>query len=667
MKLNFLIFAGTTEGRQLTEYLLSYDLSLMVCVATEYGETLLPKHKNLRLSSTRLNEKEMKVLMTEEHFDLVIDATHPFATEVSKNIVRACEETSTKYLRLLRESEPYEKSCVYVSSIEEAVDYLKTTKGNVLLTTGSKDLSAFTQIADYKERLYARVLSTPSVAASCSELGFVGSHLICMQGPFSEDLNYAMLQQISASYLVTKESGQAGGFLEKINAAKRAGVITIVIGKPVEQVGLNFKDTIDYLTLEYSLLEKEAYNTEHRTSRKVSIIGIGMGNPDTLTLGALKALENCDCIIGAKRMVEGILSSIPNRPYYIEYQEHNILNFMNTHTEYRHFAIVYSGDIGFYSGAKKLYPFLTDYEVDTYAGISSMVYFCSKLQLPWEDVYPLSLHGKDDNIIDAVKNNKKVFALLDRFHSPSFIVETLIEHGLTNITLHVGEHLSYPEEQIISDTPLGLQSKTFDALAVILIENLNYSSPIVTHGYKDEVFKRGKVPMTKAEVRSISISKLELMKDSIIYDIGAGTGSVSIEMALQSRKGHVYAIEKNPEGIQLIKENAKNLTVTNLTTIEGTAPEVIESLESPTHCFIGGSSGNLKSILRILFHKNPKIRVVLNCITLETLTEAMECIKELTITDLDIAQVMISKSKSIGSYHMMMGQNPVYVISFQGV
>lgn len=182
--------------------------------------------------------------------------------------------------------------------------------------------------------------------------------------------------------------------------------------------------------------------------------------------------------------------------------------------------------------------------------------------------------------------------------------------------------------------------------------------------------------MTKEEVRSISLSKLRLSKDSIIYDVGAGTGSVSIEMALMAVDGKVYAIEKKSEAVALIHKNKQKFCADNLEVIEGLAPEACDALPVPTHAFIGGSSGNLKSILALLFRKNPNLRVVINCITLETVAESMESIRSLeagelvsdvTITDVDIAQVNVAKGKKAGSYHLMMGQNPVYVISFTGV
>lgn len=265
MKKNILIFAGTTEGRQLAEYAVKEGIPCIVSAATEYGEELLEndlqlrkeKHKKseLRVIHGRMDQQEMEMFFEKEQIDLVIDATHPFAVVVTENIKKTCEKSGIDYLRCLRDfgvEEAHNKSkesfyrtsdanargdgfVVYVDSVDEAVDYLERTQGNVLITTGSKELVKYTRLTDYKERCYARVLSVlPSVTQSI-DLGFTGSHLIAMQGPFSMEMNLALLHQTEAKYFVTKESGKNGGFAEKLEAARQSGAILLVIGKPEEE------------------------------------------------------------------------------------------------------------------------------------------------------------------------------------------------------------------------------------------------------------------------------------------------------------------------------------------------------------------------------------------------------------------------------------------------
>ena len=175
-------------------------------------------------------------------------------------------------------------------------------------------------------------------------------------------------------------------------------------------------------------------------------------------------------------------------------------------------------------------------------------------------------------------------------------------------------------------------------------------------------FVRGKVPMTKEEIRILSVAKLQLTEDSIVYDVGAGTGSVSMECARLCTNGTVYAVERNPEGIALIRENSKKLRLSNVKAIEGLAPEALMDLPAPTHAFIGGSAGNMGEILDVLRAKNPSVRIVINTIALESISEVMQLLKERGY-DADIVQISAAKSRVLGRYHMMTGLNPVYIIT----
>ncbi|MEG0961276.1 MAG: precorrin-6Y C5,15-methyltransferase (decarboxylating) subunit CbiT, partial [Lachnospiraceae bacterium] len=202
-------------------------------------------------------------------------------------------------------------------------------------------------------------------------------------------------------------------------------------------------------------------------------------------------------------------------------------------------------------------------------------------------------------------------------------------------------------------------------LCVVILIDTKRNSPVRTYGISDELFLRGKVPMTKEEVRSISLSKLELTRNAIVYDIGAGTGSVSVECAKIAREGMVYAIEKNPEALELMQQNKYKFGINNLVIVAGTAPKKLEELPIPTHAFIGGSGGKLEEIMELLWKKNFHIRVVINAISLDTVTEIMKIIKNNPSRKCEVVQVQISKAKEIGNYQMMMGQNPVYVVTIQ--
>ena len=342
-----LIFAGTTEGRKLSEYLVRHAVRVHVCVATEYGGSLLPAGKSITVSSDRMTAAQMERFIEEFEPNYVVDATHPYADEVTYNIQKACGACKKKYLRLIRESSAAD-GCIYVDNVEEAVSFLNSTKGNILAATGSKELQAYTKLEDYKNRLYARVLSVADVIEKCRQLDVRGRHLICMQGPFSVELNMAMLKEYQIEWFVTKESGKEGGFPEKCEAARRVKTKLLVIGRPGKQEdGYTLGEMCRLLKTELLLS-----GSDGTRRRKVTLVGIGTGSRSYLTKRAEKICRQAELIIGAERIAKA--AALSGQDVYFEYRTAEIARYIEDHPEYRDIAVVFSGDVGFYSGAKKL-------------------------------------------------------------------------------------------------------------------------------------------------------------------------------------------------------------------------------------------------------------------------------------------------------------------------
>ena len=647
-----LIFAGTTEGIILCNLLARNGIYTYACVATEYGSLSYEKSEYLSVHAKRLSPEEMAGLMRELEPEIVLDATHPYAAEVTQNIRHACEETGYPYQRILRDAGKHDDTAVYVENTEAAIEFLKGTEGNILLTTGSKELGKYTALPEFQERLYARVLSLPSVMETCSTYGVVGKHLIGMQGPFSKELNEAMLKQYNCKYLITKDTGKAGGFQEKIDAAHACGVIPVIIGRPLVEEGWSVAEAKQQLASRFGFALKS----------HVTLLGIGMGSEGTLTANGKRALENADLLIGAKRMVDSVREK--HHDVFYEYRSEVIYQYIKDHPEYENVVIVLSGDVGFYSGAKKLIDLLGD-DTEIICGISSVVYFMSKIGLSWDDAVLVSAHGRPCNLISHISHNEKVFSILGTADGVAKLAKKLVFYGMGEVILHVGENLSYENENIFSQKAAELTEYMGDALCVVCAQNSNAILRMETHGIADEAFIRGKAPMTKEEVRTVSLAKLQLDKHSVCYDVGAGTGSVSVEMALRAYEGKVYAVEMKEDALALLHENKQKFAVDNLEIIAGKAPESLFELPAPTHAFIGGSSGNLKEIMRLLLEKNSEVRMVINCITLETISEALDAIKEFGFREQQIVQMNVSRSKVLGRYHMMMGENPIYVITCQ--
>ena len=718
-KTAWLVFAGTSEGRQLAGFLKKHHIYAQLCVATEYGEELLESEisEYVQVHTGRMSESEMEHRireLAENGLKAVIDATHPHAVEVTANIRQACEKAGLRYVRLLRDTLELSKfeHIVPFATCAEAADWLETQQGNILLTTGLKELPEIAGRISDGSRIYARVLPQAEAFTTAEQIGLQKRQLICMQGPFSKNLNVAMLQETKASFLLTKESGAAGGFADKVQAAQEAGVTCVVILRPKQENGYTMQEVKQLILQEEGLadtfsehLEKEkvAENESEKKSLKkteITLLGIGMGAPETMTLEGLQACEQADCIIGAKRMLEAVKESLDNwkiscrgdgkkeakgicqiakddlegtvsghciqKQMVSMYLSTEIAEYIKMHGEYRRIVIALSGDVGFYSGAKKLTDALSEYPLHLICGISSGVYFASKLQTSWDDMFLTSMHGRQMNILAVLKKHRKVFTLASDAKSIRELAEMLLTYKMDTLTMSVGTNLSYPEEQITTGRPEDFLHYDKAGVSVVLLAKKEHMPPVLTHGIPDELFIRAKVPMTKEEVRSISLSKLQLCEDSVVYDVGAGTGSISIEAACIADQGMVYAIEQKEEAAELIGENQKKFGVSNLQIIHGKAPEAFEGLPIPTHAFLGGTGGNMREIIGLLQEKNPQIRIVVNCIALETLAEITALLQELDISDADIASVNISKAKKLGQYHLMMGQNPVYVISFGG-
>ena len=381
------VFAGTTEGRELVEFLSSQPIEVTACVATEYGETLLPTADNLTVSAKRLPVAEITQLLSKTAFDLVIDATHPYAASITESISAACQATGTEYLRLLRGASALSDDVVYVPDTEMAAEFLGGTEGNILLTTGSKELAKFGKLTGFGDRVYARVLPMDASLDACHAAGLKVSHIIAMQGPFSEEMNLAMLHTVSASWLVTKDGGEPGGFDAKVSAARKATARLVVIGRPAQKDGVSFPEVIELLCTRFGCSRKP----------HVDVLGIGPGNREAMTEEVRRAIKRADCLIGAKRMIEAVASS--GQRVHDAIASSDIADFILTHREYQRFAVVMSGDVGFFSGTKKLLPLLDSCEVNVLPGLSSLVYLCARLKTSYEDIHNRITNAKNRGVV----------------------------------------------------------------------------------------------------------------------------------------------------------------------------------------------------------------------------------------------------------------------------
>ncbi len=365
-------------------------------------------------------------------------------------------------------------------------------------------------------------------------------------------------------------------------------------------------------------------------------------------------------MIGAKRLIE----PFSHASTVISYRPEKIRAVVEQ-TDKEEIVIVMSGDTGFYSGTKKLLQYLEEWEVKIYPGISSISYLSAQIGISWEDAKILSLHGREENLEEALFQYDKVFLLTAG--KMDELCQRLTSHGFGDYDIYIGEWLSYPQERITIGKVREMQQLESNPLACCFLIANGEKKRRASFGIGDELFVRGNVPITKSEIRAVTLSKLSLRKTDIVYDIGAGTGSVSVEMAIAASMGKVYAVECQEEAQQLIEQNKEKFQLENLELVKGMAPDVMNNLPKPDVAFLGGTKGNMEKILTILQQKNPNIHLVINAITLETMSQALEILKKLKFRNLDLVQLFPARAKQVGKYHMMTALNPVFLITADGM
>ncbi len=390
---------------------------------------------------------------------------------------------------------------------------------------------------------------------------------------------------------------------------------------------------------------------------KIYIVGIGMDGEKTLTAEAKKVIGNADVLIGAKRMTEPFAAV--GKKIFESWKTDEICTFLD---EYKcnTAAVLMSGDCGFYSGAEQLKKRLSGFDTEIIAGISTPVYMSAKLGLSWHDMHFVSLHGSNGNIVRNVRRYGKCFFLLGGNVTPADICKRMCEYGSGDMTVHIGARLAYPDERIISGKANELTNTECDGLCAVITENKSPGS-CVSFGIPDIEFERGNVPMTKSEIRAVLASKLKVCYNDTVWDIGCGTGSVSVECAIAANDGTVFAVDKNDEAVSLADKNAHIFGCDNIRVISGKAPDVLRELPLPDKVFIGGASGKISEIIDVALSDGNKPKAVITAITLETLNEAVAAFREHGMSA-NVTQIAAVRTRAVGSHTMFDAQNPVFII-----
>ena len=375
----------------------------------------------------------------------------------------------------------------------------------------------------------------------------------------------------------------------------------------------------------------------------------------------LNALREAELIIGARRLLESLPDGCTgNRAPLYKIEE--ICALLRT-TEAAHVAVAYSGDTGFYSGASALCRALDAAGLPYMVcpGLSSVQLLAAALGRPWQDWKLVSAHGCACTPALVCSADTPTFFLTGGSETPATLCEKLTQSSCGNVQATVGENLGAAAQRLVRGTAQELARQEFAALSVLLVEPCPALQRRVP-GLPDEAFIRGKTPMTKQEVRAAVLAKLAVCPGDILWDVGAGTGSVSVELALAAPAGQVYAVECDPEACALIQKNREKFAAYNLTLIEGKAPEALDTLPAPDAVFIGGTKGNMDAVIDAVLHKNPAARLCIAAIALETLSAAVAALTAHGLAA-EVTQISVSRTKAAGSLHLLMANNPVFLIT----
>ena len=393
----------------------------------------------------------------------------------------------------------------------------------------------------------------------------------------------------------------------------------------------------------------------------VTLIGMGSGQPENLTLQGLAALRQADLILGARRLL-AVLPAGCTENRAAAYRPDEVAELLQT-SGAENAVLVYSGDTGFYSGASSMMEKLEALGVRARVlpGLSSIQLLAAALGRPWQGWNLVSAHGRTCDPVAECMQGRPTFFLTGGSEDPATLCAQLAAEGFGDVQGVVGQCLGTPEEKIFRGSVKELAAGRFNSLSVLLVEAAEVL-PRRAPGLPDEAFERGDVPMTKQEVRAAVLAKLAVRSEDILWDVGAGTGSVSVELALAAPRGRVYAVECRPEGCALIKANREKFRTRNLVLVEGLAPDALSDLPAPDAVFIGGSKGSLAAIVDAALDKNPDARICVSAIALETLSAAVAALTAKGRT-VQVSQIAVSRAKAVGGLHLMMAQNPIYLIT----
>lgn len=398
------------------------------------------------------------------------------------------------------------------------------------------------------------------------------------------------------------------------------------------------------------------------TQQKIYLVGAGIEGWEGFGSKALEIIAQAEVMIGHQRHLDIFPDFSGKKMPLGDLPE--VLEFLKG-TDKR-VVVLASGDPTFFGISRFLLRNLPKERIEIFANVTSMQYAFACIKEPWDDAIFVSVHGRGMHVaVDKIIAAEKACVLTDKVNTPAAIAAELIERGAEGYEAWLCEDLGLATEKFTRTDVRGLlELKPSDLNILILVKT--YEPNLVQYpliGIDDDEFHTSKKLITKQEVRAVTLSKLQLQDDLVLWDIGAGSCSVSIEASNLMPNGRIFAVERNQQCISFINENLKKFCTRNVKLIEAFAPDGLEDLPDPDRVFIGGAGGKLDEIIDAVSQRlKPDGIVVINAVTLDTLSQAVEFLEDHGYT-VEATCVNIAKTRKLTEYKMFEAQNPVYVIS----
>jgi len=402
--------------------------------------------------------------------------------------------------------------------------------------------------------------------------------------------------------------------------------------------------------------------------RKVHIIGVAPDGASSLTTQARRLVNRAELVFGGKRLLS-MFPSLSGERITISNNLIKVADLIKENLGRKRMVVLASGDPNFYGIAGYLTDKMGRSVVDIIPNVSAMQLAFARIKESWEDAIFVSAHSRPiEDIVETVRLNHKLGIFTDDEHTPAAIARVLLEHGVDGYRAYVCQNLGRKDEKLIKTDLPNLVKMKFSPLNTLIL--LKERKSVITRyprlGIADEEFYQRKPKgglITKQEVRAVSLAKMCLADESVLWDIGAGSGAVSIEASFLARKGHVLAIEKNDKDIAIIRKNIRRFHVPNVEVVHTFAPDGLGRLPAPTAVFIGGSGGRMEGILDVVSRRlKPGGRIVINIVALENLSAAVNALEARGFVP-DITMVNIARSTSVIELTRFEALNPVFVIT----